>query len=348
MTTQHELADIADVDAGTNASTPSHLRALGVLVPLAAGALAWAVSTISPLLGPLLVGLALGAAAVNIPLTSSLMSRVTSPGANRRLLRLGIVLLGLKVVAPDVVALGVTGVTVILLTVSVTFGATLLLGRALRVPRPLTLLIASGFSICGAAAIAATESTIRARAKDVALAVGLVTLFGTAMIGALPLAARLFGLNHEDAALWAGASIHEVAQVIAAASLIGGGAAALTVATTVKLGRVVLLAPLQLLIGTRVRHASVGESTGRPPVLPLFVVGFLVMVGLRSTGLLPSWSVTGAGMVTTLLLSAAMFGLGTGIRGRDLWPVPVPVLLLAAGSTIVATAVPLLLIVTVR
>jgi uncharacterized integral membrane protein (TIGR00698 family) len=230
---------------------------------------------------------------------------------------------------------------VVLATVVTTYASTQLVGRALGLERTLVTLIAAGFSICGAAAIAAVESSVRARPKDVALAVALVTVFGTVMIGVIPTLGHLFQLTNEQTAVWAGASIHEVAQVIAAASLIGaGGATVLATATTVKLARVALLAPVQI-ISARVCRSSDAVRNG--PIVPLFLVGFLAAVAVRSTGLLPQDALEVAGWLTTLLLSAAMFGLGTAIVAKHLWPVPVRALFLALASTLVAGAVSLAL-----
>lgn len=304
---------------------------------LAAGA-ALLISTVVPLLGPLLIALLIGVLLANLPWTGRLVTE-GSAGVNRLLLRAGVVLLGLKIVLGDIIALGVPGLAVIALTVAVTFGSTLALGRLLRVPGELTTLIAAGFSICGAAAIAAVESSIRARSKDVALAVTLVTVFGSVMILGVPALGELLGLSDQQTAIWAGASIHEVAQVIAAASLIGGGAAGvLALAITVKLGRVMLLAPVQVAAAR-----SYGADSGRAGV-PLFLVGFVLAAGLRSTGLLPPTAIMLADHATTALLSAAMFGLGTGIVARNLWPVPLRAVALATAATVVAGGTSLALV----
>ena len=122
---------------------------------------------------------------------------------------------------------------------------TVLLGRLLRVPSGLSLLIACGFSICGAAAVAGaagvTDPDDEAE-EDTITAVALVVIFGTLMIALVPLLANLLGLGSETAGMWAGGSIHEIAQVVAVGGIIGGGA--LTVAVIVKLARVLLLAPV--------------------------------------------------------------------------------------------------------
>jgi uncharacterized integral membrane protein (TIGR00698 family) len=241
-----------------------------------------------------------------------------------------VVLLGLKIAISDVVALGPAGLAVVLVTVVTTYAVTQVAGRLFGVDRELTTLVAAGFSICGAAAIAAVESSVRARGRDVALAVAMVTVFGTAMIAVVPGLGHLLGLTDRQTAVWAGASIHEVAQVIAAASLIGPAAAA--AAMTVKLARVALLAPVQLVSARICRH----DGDRRGPVVPLFLVGFVVAVAVRSTGVVPASMLSLASAITTLLLSAAMFGLGTGVVARHLWPVPARALGLACVATLTA------------
>lgn len=312
------------------------------VLALGVAGVALAVSSAVPLLGPLLVALGIGVVAANTPGVSRYVVG-TAPRLDKLLLRSGIVLLGLKIAITDVLTLGAAGVTVVIATVVTTYVATQVVGRLLGLERDLVTLIAAGFSICGAAAVAAVESSIRARPRDVALAVALVTVFGTIMIGAVPALGHLLGLSDEQTAIWAGASIHEVAQVIAASSLIGaGGATVLATATTVKLARVALLAPVQL-VSARVCRSA--DTTRRGPLVPLFLLGFLLAVAIRSTGAVPQGVLDGAGLLTTLLLSAAMFGLGTGIVARHLWPVPVRALVLATVSTVVAAGVALALVV---
>ena len=308
------------------------------LVPVAAAA---AVATVTglafPLASPLLVALVIGVVVTNTPLAD----RPAMQGQDqltKLLLRWGVVLLGLKLPLDAVVGIGPGGVAVIVVTVLATYFGTLALGRRLGLEPRFVTLLAAGFSICGAAAIAAVSDTVRARQRDVGLAVALVTVFGSLMIALIPWAGHVLGLDDAQTAVWAGASIHEVAQVVAAGSVLGGGAVAL--ATTVKLGRVAMLAPMSILVARR------GETSGprATPLLPWFVVGFMVAVGVRSTGLLPEGAIVASGIVTNVLLAAGMFGLGLGIRGRELWPVPMRALLLATLSTAIATGTSLALI----
>ncbi|MBD7980981.1 YeiH family protein [Oerskovia merdavium] len=273
-----------------------------------------------------------------------------------RVLRAGVVLLGLQLSLPEVLALGWRGLAVVAITVAVTFSATLALGRVLRVPRVTSLLVATGFSICGAAAISAMQGVVgggdddesRREADDaVATALALVTIFGSLAIFVLPWLAGLLGLADDRAGLWIGASVQEVAQVVTAGGAIS--AAALATATVSKLARVVLLAPLVAGAGVlrarrerMARPADVEAATGaraarRTPPVPLFVVGFLVAVLVRSTGLLPASVVEVTTVVTTLLFTAAMFAMGLGVDVAHLVRTGRRALVLGTASAAVVT-----------
>lgn len=319
--------------------TPPLPLAARLVPPILAAAIALAISTAVPLLGPLLIALMIGALVANSR-WGGLRALHGHASLTKLLLRLGVVLLGLRLPFGDIVGVGAAGLVVVAVTVAATYSATMAIGSRLALDQRFVTLLAAGFSICGAAAIAAVDDAVRAKEKDVALAVALVTLFGTAMIAIVPWSASALGLTEDQAAVWAGASIHEVAQVVAAASIVGSGA--LAIATTIKLGRVMLLAPVYALSARRSQH----DDGTRLPLVPWFVIGFVVAVAVRSTGLLPSPALDLAEQATTLLLAAGMFGLGLGFRIRDLWPVPWPALVLATASTTVAAGTSLVLVAT--
>ncbi|SMC56434.1 YeiH family protein [Janibacter indicus] len=307
-----------------------------LVAPLAAAALALALGTVVPLLGPLLIALIIGVVVVNSRLGSH--PAIAGHGATRFLLRLGVAALGLRLPFADIVSIGPSGLVVIAATVLATFTGTQYVGRRLGLEDGLVMLIATGFSICGAAAIAAVEDTVRARQQHVALAVAMVTIYGSAMMVAVPWLAGVIGLSDGQAAIWAGASIHEVAQVAAAGSLIGTSAVAL--AMTVKLGRVALLAPLSVVLA----RTTPGAKGATAPLVPWFIVAFVGAVAVRTSGLLPQGVLSVTDVLTTLLLAAGMYGLGMGIRARDLWPLPVQVLTLATISTLIAAGTSLALV----
>jgi uncharacterized integral membrane protein (TIGR00698 family) len=330
---------------GPTGQRPGPAWPAGLAFALAAAVLAFGVHRVLPGLSPLLAAIVLGVVAGN----TWRLPAVLEPGialAARRLLRLGIVVLGVQLSLRDLVGLGPGMVAVVVVVVAVGIGATLWLGRLMGVPPMRRLLIACGFSICGAAAVAAVDGVVEAEEEDVATAVALVVAFGTLMIPLAPLVGALAGFDDHERGLLAGGSIHEVAQVVAAGGLIGGGA--LGVAVLVKLARVLMLAPGVAVIGWRQRAAArrgeahrgvEASSEQRPPIVPLFVVGFLLAVLLRTAGILPTAVLHAAPYGQNLLLGAAMFALGCGVRLdrlREVGPRPVA---LAAASTAVVTAV---------
>ncbi|QIK71287.1 putative sulfate exporter family transporter [Propioniciclava coleopterorum] len=310
----------------------------GLAVCAVAASIAVLVNQWLPVLSALLVAIVLGMLVGNL----APMPEPMDPGvkfAAKRLLRAGVVLLGLQVSLGDILGLGWGMVGVVFAVVGITFALTMALGRLLRLPLPVTLLVASGFSICGAAAVAACDGVIDAEDEDVASALAQVVLFGTLMIAVIPLLSGLIGLTEHQAGLWAGASIHEVAQVVAAAGIIGSSA--LAVAVIVKLARVVLLAPVMAVLSTwqRRRQAESGAGGARPPIVPLFVVGFLAAVALASLRIVPAEIMAVLKILQTFLLSAAMFALGTGVNVRKLLGMGGRPIALGAGATVIVTLV---------
>lgn len=355
----------------------------GLAVAAAATAVAWPLSMLAPVLSPLLVaivlGILLGNLVPNLPETFM-------PGLNfaaKPLLRLGIVALGAQVVLGDILDLGWLVLVLAAVIVAAGILSALALAGPLKVDRPLAVLIGSGFGICGAAAVAGVESTLKSKKEDVAAAIGLVVLFGTLMIAIVPGLSTAMGLSPETAGMWGGAATHEVAQVVAIGGIIGP--AALEIAVLVKLARVIMLAPTVAVFSCAVRRSEdkaltntsteaaagsgetsaaagavstggSGASTGgsvstatkqtpaqgkRPPIVPLFVVGFLIMAALRTFGLLPEVAVTGLSWIQTVCLAMAMFALGRGVQWRSLKNLGARPIALAALVTIIVALIAL-------
>ena len=289
----------------------AHSPLPGLLAVAAATAVAFGVSHLLPAVNPSTVAVALGALAANLGLHRPVL-HVGTHVASHRLLRLAVVLLGLQLGLTQLLHLGLGGAAVVVVTVAVTFAGTRLLGRLLGVPPARSLLIATGFSICGASAVAAMEQTAGGDDDDTAVAVALVTLCGSLAILLLPPLRGPLGLDPVAFGSWVGASVHDVGQTVATANRVPG---ALTSAVVVKLSRVVLLAPLVTgMTLARRRTATPAHAGPRPPLLPLFVAGFLAAIALASTGLLPAPVLDAAKTVQGVLLAAALVGLGTGIH----------------------------------
>ncbi|MGW8949020.1 putative sulfate exporter family transporter [Streptomyces sp. NPDC055709] len=285
---------------------------------LAAGAVgaAWLVHLLVPAVPMLTAAVVLGIAAAHTPWLRAHVRGRCRTGltlASKRLMRAGIVLLGLKLSMADVLGLGWATVAMVLAVVAATFCGTWWLGRRLGLPGDQPLLIATGYSICGASAIGAVATVHDSDDEDVVTSVALVTLCGTLAIAVLPLLHGPLGLTDAEFGRWVGAGVHDVGQVVATAGT--AGADALGEAVLVKLMRVALLAPLVAAVVVSVRRRGRGApSAGRPPLVPLFVVGFLALVALRTTGLLPAPALAAAGTAQELLLAAALFGLGSAVH----------------------------------
>ncbi|TFV64303.1 putative sulfate exporter family transporter [Geodermatophilus sp. DF01-2] len=289
-----------------------------------------------PSVSALLIAIVLGVLLANVVRLPAAVRPGLAVSA-KRLLRLGVVLLGLQLLLSDVIGLGAGMLVVVVVIVVGGIAATLLVGRLLGVSPAQRLLIACGFSICGAAAVAAVDGVVDAEEEDVVTAVALVVVFGTLMIPLVPLSAAALGLPEQVGGLWAGGAIHEVAQVVAAGGAMGTGA--LAAAVVVKLARVLMLAPVLAVVSWRLRRRTGGGR--RPPLVPLFVVGFLTMVVLRSSGLVPEAVLGLAEAAQVGLLSAAMFALGCGVRISALRTVGARPVLLALVSTIVVAGLAL-------
>ncbi|GAA2171915.1 putative sulfate exporter family transporter [Agrococcus versicolor] len=286
-----------------------------------------------------LVGLVLG----QTPLAAHPRLVPGTKVAGRTLMRAGIVLLGLQIVLADVVALGPVLIAAVVALVGLAFAITWTLAWLAGMSADQRVLMAAGFSICGASAVGAVAQARGASERDQATPVALVTLCGTAAIGVLPLLRVPLGLDEAAFGVWTGASVHDVGQVVATAAIAGPGALALAV--VVKLVRVVCLAPMTALVAARRRRTSEGAGA-RPPLVPLFVVGFLVAVAVRALVPLPQPVLDVAAFAQQLLLASALVGLLSRVRLLDLVRQDWRGVLVAVGAStcIAALALALLLL----
>jgi uncharacterized integral membrane protein (TIGR00698 family) len=240
----------------------------------------------------------------------------------RRLLRIGIILLGLQLTITQVIEVGNRGILIIAATLVATFAFTLWMGKLLGVDRKLAQLIAAGTSICGASAVIATNTVTNAHDEDVAYAVACVTVFGSVAMFIYPLLPELLHLDPHAFGLWTGASVHEIAQVVAAA--FQDGTTAGEFGTIAKLSRVMLLAPVVLTLGWMAARNTakrdpdaMAVSASRPP-MPWFVFGFVALVGLNSLIAIPAANKVWIAAVTTFLLSVALAAMGLETDFRKL------------------------------
>ena len=294
-------------------------RMPGLAVAASAALVAWLAHLALPAVPILTAAVALGIVVGQVPGLQPALAGALAPGlriAARRLLRLGIVLLGLKLSLVDIAGLGWVTILTTVAVVVITFAGTIGLGRAMGLPGHQPVLVASGFSICGASAIGAMAATVRAKEEEQAVPIALVTLCGTLAIAVLPALWHPLGLSATGFGHWVGAGVHDVGQVVATAQL--AGPAALAVAVVVKLTRVLMLAPMVAITAAVERRRAIEPSGPRPAIVPLFIAGFLAAVLLNTFVPLPEWLLTGADVVQTALLATALFALGASIRVAEL------------------------------
>ena len=207
--------------------------------------------------------------------------------ALQRVLRLGIILLGLRLSVQDVAATGVAALALVVACIAIALTVAHAAGRLFRIPPRLAALIGVGTAICGNSAIVATAPVIGAEEDEVSFAVAVITLFGLLAVILYPVVGQFLGLSEGAFGLWAGTAVNDTSQVVAVGAAHSPGA--LNVATIVKLTRNTLMAPVIVLIGLLFRRkTTLGESRVAVPggsLIPLFVAGFLAMSIVRSLGI---------------------------------------------------------------
>ncbi len=299
-------------------------------------------SGLSPMISAIFIGIAF-ASFTTVPAAAR-------PGValfGKGMLRLAIVLLGFQLTLGQVGEVGLTRMLGICALVAATFLATLALGRLFGINPGLARLLAAGTSICGASAIAAANAVQRTNDEDVAYAVACITVFGTIAMLAYPLLGQAAGLSPADYGFWAGSSIHEVAQVVAAGFQHGDVAGEQSV--VVKLSRVILLAPL-LIAMSAFSASRAGDVAGKmtlSQIVPTFVIGFVACMILNTFGVVPAQLKAAIVGITPIMLAAALGALGLGthfgaVRARGVRP-----LLVAALASIFISAASFVLLRTI-
>jgi uncharacterized integral membrane protein (TIGR00698 family) len=208
--------------------------------------------------------------------------------ALQRILRWGIILLGLRLSLQDVVATGLEALLLIGACMTLALTLAYLGGRFLRIPSRLATLIGVGTAICGNTAIVATAPVIEAKDEDVSIAVATITFFGTLAVLLYPIIGYFAGLSDHVFGLWVGTAVNDTSQVVAAGAAFSE--VARDVATVVKLTRNTLMVPIIIVIGIVYARSQNRRTPGAATkfsfskVVPWFVIGFLLMTLVRTVG----------------------------------------------------------------
>ena len=264
----------------------------------------------------------------------------------KTVLRIGVALLGIRITLGQVSQLGVSVGLMLVLAVALTIGAGLLLARWLKRPIEEGILSGGSVGICGASAAMAISSVLpqtQENERFTLLAVVGVTVLSTTAMVLYPFFMHLLGLSPVQSGIFLGGTIHDVAQVVAAGMMMGQEAG--DAATVVKLFRVVLLMPAVLLIAFAYRKqaaatTAAGTARDKVPLVPAFLIGFMVLVLVASTGAVPAAVVSSANDVSRWCLVIAISAAGVKTSFEDLkklgWQ---PVVMLLTETVVIATFV---------
>ncbi|MFP4008399.1 MAG: YeiH family protein [Spirulinaceae cyanobacterium] len=271
-----------------------------------------AIHFLNPLLIAVLLGILVGNT-IRVP-------KVYQPGIQfsmKRILRLSVILLGLKLSFTEVLEIGASNLILVAFSSISTFFLTCWLGKVFKINRNLTQLIAAGTSICGASAIVATNSVIDSSEEDITYAIALITGLGTMAMISYPLIPNLLQLSPQAFGVWCGASIHEVAQVVAAA--FQNDAVSGELATVTKLSRVLLLIPVIFMLSISNRKSQAEEGISKvADSIPWFVFLFGLLTLFNTFQLIPTDIQDSILNGNQFLLCIAMAAMGLKTSFHDL------------------------------
>ncbi len=268
------------------------------------------------IMGQLVIAILIGIAwraTVGVPDTITYGTNFSS----KKLLRFGIILLGMRLNLMDIIDAGprvfLMAIIVIVFAICVVYG----LARLFKVDKRLSILTACGTAICGAAAVVAIAPQIKAKDEETAIGAAIVAILGTIFTLFYTFLYPFLGLSDLGYGVFSGATLHEIAHVIAAAD--AGGDAAVDMAVIIKLTRVALLVPVAILIGIWSNRAQRKEQDGEAKAswksipIPWFILGFLLVSGVNSLGIVSASMANGIVTIAYMLIAMAMAGLGLNV-----------------------------------
>lgn len=268
------------------------------------------------IMGQLVIAIVLGIAwraAIGVP-------ESMAPGisfSSKKLLRYGIILLGMRLNLADIVHAGPRVLAIAVINIAFTLFAVYGIAKLFTVEKRLAILTACGTAICGAAAVVAISPQIKAKDDETAIGAATVAILGTIFTLLYTLLYPILGLTAEGYGIFSGATLHEVAHVIAAAA--PAGQSSVDLAVIVKLSRVAMLVPVAIIIGIwsnradNKRNEAATTTSWRSIPIPWFIVGFLVTSAVNTVGIIPAELVNQLVLAAYLLIAMAMAGLGLNV-----------------------------------
>ena len=283
-------------------------------------AIAFEINKFQPAVSPLALCVLFGFLASNFAKWPTWADSATKL-ASKRIMRIGVALLGFQLSVSALEKIGLKGVFTVLVVVVFTIFGILFLSKLFGMTGDLGLLIGVGFGVCGATAVAAIRPQTRATQEETSYAIALISLCGTLSIVVLPFLGHLLNLSTSTFGAWAGAAVHDVGQVIATASVWNQDAIA--AAIVVKLSRVCLLAPIVLILSVRHRKYlrsinQTAEQSEKVPLIPFFVLGFIAVSIFHNTVELPLRITEDIVLLSKWMLGAGLVALGANVKWNNI------------------------------
>jgi uncharacterized integral membrane protein (TIGR00698 family) len=291
----------------------------GIMLSGGIAAMAYIISLYLPsgILGETLIALLLGM------LLNPLVCRyeVFGPGINwtsKKILRAGIIIAGITLSFPQVIKAGKYALLLMLFTLATSFGVGYVCKKIFKINWKLAGLLSVSTAICGGTAVATVGPTIRAKNRDIAYAISATFIFDIITVIAFPWIGRLLGLGDTGYGLWIGTAVNDTSSVVAAGYAFSDAAGLL--ATIVKLTRTLFIVPVVLVFSWIYAKKETPSQTAAKvdirKIFPWFILGFLAVVGIRSTGFVPDTIVAAMSFLSKFFLSMALaaIGLNTSLK----------------------------------
>ena len=290
----------------------------GIMLSGGIAVMAYVFSLVLPsgILGGTLIALLLGM------LLNPLVCRyeVLDPGiawTSKKILRAGIILAGITLSFPQVIQAGKYALILMVFTLATAFGVGYLCKKIFKINWKLASLLSISTAICGATAVATLGPTIRAKNRDIAYAISATFIFDITTVIAFPWIGRILGLGDTGYGLWIGTAVNDTSSVVAAGYAFSDAAGLL--ATIVKLTRTLFIVPVVLIFSWIYAKKEASQGVAKVnirKIFPWFILGFLAVVGIRSTGIVPDQIVAGTAFLSKFFLSMALaaIGLNTSLK----------------------------------
>lgn len=317
---------------------------LGIVVVVLVGILSWWLAQFAPRIGSVTIAIVLGVFVGNVLFPNEIGEK-GGKVAEKRLLPLAIVLLGVELQLVTLLALGPVAAVVILISISTSIFFSIQLGKLFGFSQEFSVLMGAGNGICGSSAVAATSIAIEAEEADTGISISVVNLLGTLGIFLIPTVIQWLSLSDMQGGLLVGGTLQAFGQVVAAGFSVNDDVG--NIATVVKMGRILMLGPVVVLLGTWMHAQAAGHEKSRASVhVPRFIFGFFALSAVASIGILPPDVITWLKEAGKFLLIVAMAGIGMRIQLRNLFGSGVRALLFGAAVATIQTTLTLVWLIT--